>query len=389
MAGRAYIIGAGATKVGEHWDRSLRELAVEALLAAAGDAGVDKRSIEALYVSNMMSGMLQAQEHLGALVATWAGIPGVAACKVEAACGGGGVALHQAHLAIASGFYDCVAVVGVEKMTDALPSDVTAALATAEDQEYVAFTGASFVGLNALLYRLYLDKYRVAQESVAAFAAHCHKMAVANPYAQYRRAVSLSEIMSSPLIADPIRLLECAPVGDGAAALILCSEDYLRRNPRDEVVEVAGSAVVTDVLSVHERRDPLELAGLRRAVEVAARRARIEASDVSVLEVHDAFTILGVLSLEVTGYAARGEGWRLVIEGQLEPGGRIPTNTMGGLKARGHPVGATGVYQVFDLVQQLRGRAGANQVKGAEVGMAQNVGGVSGTVAVNILKRVR
>lgn len=389
MAGKVYVIGAGATKIGEHWERSLRELAAEALFAAVKDAGIDKREIEGIYVGNMMSGELQGQEHLGALVATWAGIPGVAACKVEAACASGGVAFHQAYLAVASGLYDCVAVVGVEKMTDALPSDVTAALATAEDQEYVVFTGTSFVGLNALLYRFYLEKFGVKQESVGSFAVHCHKMAVANPYAQFRRAVSLEEVMSSPLIADPIRLLECAPIGDGAAALILCSENFLKKNPRDEIVEVAGSIVTTDIMSVHERKNPLDAAGFRRAVEAAMRISKVEVDDIDVLEVHDAFTILGVLSLEVTGFARKGEGWRLATEGQLEPGGKIPTNTLGGLKARGHPVGATGVYQLFDVVLQLRGKAGSNQVSGAEVGMAQNFGGVAGTVAVNVLRRVR
>lgn len=389
MGKRVFVIGAGATKVDEHWDKSLRDLAVEALLAAIRDAGIDRREVEALYVGNMMSGQLQGQEHLGALVATWAGLVGVAAFKVEAACASGGAALHQAYLAVASGLYDCVAVVGVEKMTDALPHDVTSALLAAEDQDYVAFTGATFVGLNALVYRLYMSKYGVKQEGIARFAVHCHKMAVNNPYAQYRREVSLEEVMSSPLIADPIRLLECAPVGDGAAALVLCSEDFLKRSPRDEIVEIAGSAVATDILSVHERKDPLAMAGLRRATEAAMKRAGVEASDIDVLEVHDAFTILGVLSLEALGYAPPGKGWQLVSEGELEPGGRIPTNTMGGLKARGHPVGATGVYQVFDVVRQLRGEAGPNQVDGAEVGMTQNLGGVAGTVAVHVLRRVR
>jgi acetyl-CoA C-acetyltransferase len=195
--------------------------------------------------------------------------------------------------------------------------------------------------------------------------------------------------MSSPPIADPIRLLECAPVGDGAAALVLCNEDFLKRSPRDVLVEVAGSAVATDILSVHERRDPLAMAGFRKAAEAAMKRAGIEAKDVDVLEVHDAFTVLGVLTLEALGYAPPGKGWQLVAEGQVEPGGEIPTNTMGGLKARGHPVGGTGVYQVFDIVRQLRGEAGANQVEGAEIGLAQNLGGVAGTVAVHVLRRVR
>ncbi|MEM2592948.1 MAG: thiolase domain-containing protein, partial [Thermofilaceae archaeon] len=180
-----------------------------------------------------------------------------------------------------------------------------------------------------------------------------------------------------------------APVGDGAAALILCSEDFLKRNPHDEIVEVIGSSVATNVLSVHERKDPLDAAAFRRAVEAAMRMSRVEVNDIDVLEVHDAFTILGVLSLEVTGFAPRGEGSRLVVEGELEPGGKIPTNTLGGLKARGHPVGATGVYQILDVVLQLRGKAGPSQVSEAEIGMAQNFGGVAGTIAVNVLKRVR
>lgn len=301
--GRVFIIGAGATRIGEHWGKSLRELAVEALLAAVKDAGIDKHDLKAVYVGNMMSGALQGQEHLGPLISTWAGLAGVAAFKVEAACASGGAALHQAFLAVASGLYDCVAVVGVEKMTDALPHDVTAALATAEDQEYVVFTGATFVGLNAMVYKAYMAKYGVEQGRVAEFAVHCHKMAMANPYAQFRRKVSLEEVMNSPLIADPIRLLECAPVGDGAAALVLCSEDYLRGSPRDELVEVVGSAAATDVFSVHERRDMTTLAASRKAAEAAMKQAGFEPRDIDVLEVHDAFTILGIIALEDLEYA--------------------------------------------------------------------------------------
>lgn len=386
---RVFILGAGATKIGEHWSKSLRELAAEALLAATKDAGIDKREIKALYVGNMMSGELQGQEHLGSLIATWSGMTGIPAFKVEAACASGGAAVHQAFLAVASGAYDCVAVVGVEKMTDALPSDVTAALLTAEDQEYTFFVGATFVALNAMVYRYYLSKYGVKQEHVAQFAVHCHKMAVANPYAQFRREVKLEDVMSSPLIADPIRLLECAPTGDGAAALILCSEKYLNRSSRDELIEIAASTAATDVFSVHERKDLSTMLSFRRAAEEALKRANVEPKCIDVLEAHDAFTILGILTLEELGFAPRGEGWRLVTEGQLAPGGKIPTNTMGGLKARGHPVGATGVYQIFDLFTQLTGKAGSNQIDDAEIGFAGNFGGVAGTTVVHLLRRVR
>ncbi len=388
---KVFVVGLGATPIGEHWELSLRDLMVEASTNAIADAGLSRRDIQAIFVGNMSSGPLQGQEHLGALLATWLGIPGVAACKVEAACASGGMAFHNAYLAVASGLYDCVLAVGVEKMTDALTPEVTLALAMAEDQEYTVFTGASFVGLNALVYRAYMTKYGVRQEDIALFAVHDHKYAVNNPYAQFRRSITLDDVMKSPLIADPIRLLECAPVGDGAAAAVLCSEKFLREKhlEMEKALEVLASASATDILSLHDRDDITSLAATRRAVKKALEIAKVDLKDVDVLEVHDAFTILGVIHLEDLGFAEPGTGWKLVKEGEIEVDGKIPTNTMGGLKARGHPVGATGLYQILDVGLQLRGEAGKNQVDGAELGMAQNVGGVGGTVVVSILKRVK
>ena len=388
---KVFVIGLGATPIGEHWELSLRDLMVEASTSAIADAELSRRDIQAIFVGNMSSGPLQGQEHLGALLATWLGIPGAAACKVEAACASGGMAFHNAYLAVASGLYDCVLAVGVEKMTDALTPEVTLALAMAEDQEYTVFTGASFVGLNALVYRAYMAKYGVRQEDIALFAVHDHKYAVNNPYAQFRRSITLDDVMKSPLIADPIRLLECAPIGDGAAAAVLCSEKFLRekRLEMEKALEVLASASATDILSLHDRDDITSLAATRRAVKKALEIAKVDLRDIDVLEVHDAFTILGVIHLEDLGFAEPGTGWKLVKEGEIEIGGKIPTNTMGGLKARGHPVGATGLYQILDVGLQLRGEAGKNQVDGAELGMAQNVGGVGGTVVVSILKRVK
>uniref|UniRef100_A0A7J3X8M2 Thiolase domain-containing protein n=1 Tax=Thermofilum pendens TaxID=2269 RepID=A0A7J3X8M2_THEPE len=386
---RVFVAGIGATRVGEHWDRSLRDLMREASLKAIQDSGLSKKDIEAVYVGNMSSGFLQGQEHLGSLLATWIGTPGVAAAKVEAACASGGVALHQAYLAVKSGVYDCVLVVGVEKMTDACTGDVTDALIMAEDQEYVAFTGLSFVALNAFVYRYYMKKYGVKQEDIAYFAVHDHQYAANNPLAQYPRPITLDEVMKSPLVADPIRLLESAPIGDGSAALVLCSEEKLKELDKDVHLEIAGSAVATDVFSLHERADPTTLLATVRATRKAFSMASIEPRDVDVLEVHDAFTILGVIHLEDMGFAKKGEGWRLLKEGQLERDGGLPTNTMGGLKARGHPVGATGIYQVYEVALQLRGEAGKNQVPDPEVGVAQSVGGVGGTVAVHVVRRVR
>jgi acetyl-CoA C-acetyltransferase len=386
---RVFIAGVGATRVDEHWDRSLRDLMRESSLKAIQDSGLSKKDIEAIYVGNMSSGFLQGQEHLGSLLATWIGVPGVAAAKVEAACASGGAALHQAYLAVRSGVYDCVLVVGVEKMTDAYTGDVTDALVMAEDQEYVAFTGLSFVALNAFVYRYYMKKYGVRQEDIAYFAVHDHKYAVNNPLAQYPRPITLDEVMKSPLVADPIHLLESAPIGDGSAALVLCSEEKLKALGKDVHLEIAGSAVATDVFSLHERADPTTLLATVKAARKAFSMASIEPKDVDVLEVHDAFTVLGVIHLEDMGFAKKGEGWRLLKEGQLEKDGDLPTNTMGGLKARGHPVGATGIYQVYEITLQLRGEAGKNQVPDPEVGVAQNVGGVGGTVAVHVVRRVR
>jgi acetyl-CoA C-acetyltransferase len=386
---RVFIAGVGATRVDEHWDKSLRDLMRESSLKAIQDSGLSKKDIEAIYVGNMSSGFLQGQEHLGSLLATWIGVPGVAAAKVEAACASGGAALHQAYLAVRSGVYDCVLVVGVEKMTDAYTSDVTDALVMAEDQEYVAFTGLSFVALNAFVYRYYMKKYGVRQEDIAYFAVHDHKYAVNNPLAQYPRPITLDEVMKSPLVADPIHLLESAPIGDGSAALVLCSEEKLKALGKDVHLEIAGSAVATDVFSLHERADPTTILATVKAARKAFSMASIEPKDVDVLEVHDAFTVLGVIHLEDMGFAKKGEGWRLLKEGQLEKDGDLPTNTMGGLKARGHPVGATGIYQVYEIALQLRGEAGKNQVPDPEVGVAQNVGGVGGTVAVHVVRRVR
>jgi acetyl-CoA C-acetyltransferase len=386
---RVFIAGVGATRVDEHWDKSLRDLMRESSLKAIQDSGLSKKDIEAIYVGNMSSGFLQGQEHLGSLLATWIGVPGVAAAKVEAACASGGAALHQAYLAVRSGVYDCVLMVGVEKMTDAYTGDVTDALVMAEDQEYVAFTGLSFVALNAFVYRYYMKKYGVRQEDIAYFAVHDHKYAVNNPLAQYPRPITLDEVMKSPLVADPIHLLESAPIGDGSAALVLCSEEKLKALGKDVHLEIAGSAVATDVFSLHERADPTTLLATVKAARKAFSMASIEPKDVDVLEVHDAFTVLGVIHLEDMGFAKKGEGWRLLKEGQLEKDGDLPTNTMGGLKARGHPVGATGIYQVYEIALQLRGEAGKNQVPDPEVGVAQNVGGVGSTVAVHVVRRVR
>ena len=379
------IIGVGQTKVGEHWDVSLRHLALEALQAAMADAGVAQ--VDALYVGNMLSGELAGQEHLGALVADFAGLRGVEAIKIEAACGSGAAALRMGYVAVAGGLADIVVIVGVEKMTDTLGPDATAALALAADGDYEAAQGVSFVAINALLMQRYMYEYKVRHEDFANFPINAHKNGMNNPYAMFRFPVTAERFASANLICDPVSLLDSSPICDGAAAVVLAPTDVasaLSAAP----VRIAGSAVGTDTLALHDRRDPLVLDGAVLSTRRAYEQAGVGPQDVDLFELHDAFSIMAALSLEAAGFAERGQGVRLALDDEISLEGRIPITTMGGLKARGHPVGATGIYQVVEVVQQLRGLAGANQIPNARVGMAQNIGGSGATVITHILERI-
>jgi len=378
------VLGVGCTKVGEHWKRSLRDLFVEASLRAIEDSGVEE--IDALYVSNMASGPLQHQEHLGAVMADALAVNPIPAVRVEAASASGGVAFHEGVKAVASGMSDFVLVGGVEKMTDRLPPEVASTLIMSEDQEYTAYTGVTNIGLSAILKRLYMDRFDVKPEEIAMLPVIDHENAASNPYAQYPFKTSIERVLNSPMEADPVHLLECSGIGDGAAAVVLgpANESETSDHP---LVTVSASAVATDTLNLTNREDPLTLRAVRRSAEEAYARAKLTPRDVDVLEIHDEVSILGVLSLEDLGFAEKGKGASLAASGAISLSGETPTNTFGGLKARGNPLGATGLYQIVELIWQLRGEAGKNQVDGAEVGLAQNMGGVGSTCAVNILRR--
>ncbi|MGB9777447.1 MAG: thiolase domain-containing protein [Anaerolineae bacterium] len=378
------IIGIGQTKVGEHWEKDLRHLALEALQAAMRDAGVDR--VDALYVGNMLSGELTGQEHVGALVADFAGLRGVEAVKVEAACGSGAAALRLGYVAVAGGLADIVLVVGVEKMTDATGPEATAALAMAADADHEVAHGLTFVALNALLMRRYMYEYGYKKEDFAPFTVNAHANGMNNPYAMFHMKVTPEAYAKARMIADPINLLDSSPVADGAAAVVLAPADWVRGSGQP-VIRIAASAVATDAVALHDRRDPLVLEGAALSAYRAYQQAGVGPEEVDLFELHDAFSIMAALSLEAAGFARRGEGVRLALDGEITLQGRIPVATMGGLKARGHPVGATGVYQVVEVVQQLRGEAGANQVPDARVGMAQNIGGSGATVITHILIR--
>jgi len=376
------IIGIGQTPVGEHWDKSLRHLAYEALRAAMRDASIER--VDALYVGNMLSGEISGQAHLGPLVADFAGLRGVEAVKVEAACASAAAAFRMGLMGVASGFQDVVAVVGVEKMTDDVGSKLTAGLASAADADYETVHGVTFVALNALIMQRYMHEYGLTKADFANFSVNAHANAANNPNAMFRRPISRETFLRAGVVADPITLFDASPMADGAAAVILCPTD-LAREYTDRAIHVAASALATDSLSVHDRKDPLWLQAAEDSARAAYKQAGIGPQDVDFFELHDAFTIMAALSLEACGFAERGQGTRLAVEGEIALDGSIPICTMGGLKARGHPVGATGLYQIVEAALQLRGEAGKNQLPNPRWGMTQNIGGSGATIVTHIL----
>jgi len=375
------IIGVGQTKIDEQWERSIHQIAVEAIRTVLIDAG--REDAGALFVGNMMSGILNSQNNLGPLVSDWAGLK-APAVKVEAACGSGGAALRSGLMAVASGEVDSALVVGVEKMTDRHPHEVTAALATAADADYEVEMGVTFVGLNALIMRRYMHEYGWKHSDFAPFAINAHANAMHNPFARLHKRITLEDFEKSAMIATPINLLDASPIGDGAAALYLVPADSLKGKSH---ILIRASTSATDTIAIHDRYEPLFLAAASRSAKEAYQQAGIGPADIDLFELHDAFTIMSALSLEACGFAGRGQGPRLGLDGNIAISGSIPVMTRGGLKARGHPVGATGVYQVAEVVQQLRGECGETQVADARVGMTQNIGGSGATIVTHILQR--
>lgn len=380
------IVGIGQSEVGEHWDLSVRHIAYNAVSAAMQDAGIE--TADALYLGNMLSGSLLDQEHLATLVADFCGLRGIEAAKIEAACASGAAALRIGYMAVASGLSDVVIVAGVEKMTDTVGRDTTAGLATASDAEYEALHGISFVGLNALLMQRYMYEFDVPMDAFAGFSINAHCNGVNNPNAMFQRPIDLDTYMRAPMIASPINMMDSSPVCDGAAAVVLVpteqASEYTTGHHRG-AVQILASTSANDTLAVHDRKDPLFLEAAYIGSQKAYLQSGMTPDDIDLFELHDAFTIMSALSLEATGFARRGEAWRMATEDQIGLNGRLPISTMGGLKSRGHPVGATGLYQIVEVVQQLAGCAGANQVKDAAIGMAQNIGGSGATIVTHIL----
>lgn len=381
---KAYVTSVGLVPVGDHWGKSILDLSVEAARGALKGAG--KRVPDQIIVGNMFSAVGASQEHLGAMLAGGLGMAGATAYKVEAACSSGGTAFNVGYNLVRSGAIDSALVVGVEKMRDIEPDEVSQALAMAESADYTQFVGATFAALNGLLARYYMEQLNVSREELSSIPVIDHANAVTAPHAQFRKAITPEVVARSAMIADPLRLFDCAPVGDGAAAALIVNDNAAAGSKR-KMVEVLGGKVATNDFSLYERADMLDFRATKEAFKGAVSQAGIAAKKISFAEVHDAFSVVGALSLEAMGFSKRGEGSRDAKAGRYGMDGELPINTFGGLKARGHPVGATGMYQIAESYLQLTDQAGKNQVEGAEYSATQNVGGVDSTSAVHIFGR--
>ena len=376
------VVGIGATKVDEHWDLSLRELAGMAALQALEDAEMNK--VDALLIGNMMSGTANNQQHLGAYMTDWIGMPMNEGVRIEAACSSGASAFRSGLMMVASGDAQSVLVIGVEKMTDVLPHEISSELATAADADWEMDQGISFVGLNALIMQRYMHEYGWEKRDFANFCINAHNNGIHNPHARFQRKIDLNTYLNASEVAPPISIMDASPIGDGAAAAVIVAEETRKQITGQAPIFVIGSTAATDTIAVHDRKNPLWLLAAETTAKQAYQQAGITPADIDFFEVHDAFSIMAALSLEACGFAEKGQGVRVALEGDIFPEGRIPIATRGGLKARGHPVGATGMYQIVEAVQQLRGEAGKNQIPGALLGMTQNIGGSGSNIITHL-----
>ncbi len=379
------IIGAARTKFGEHWNESFRDLIGQAGLGALESSGLQGKDIQAIYGGTMAPGRFIGQEHIGALIADQLGLNPIPATRFEAACASGGVALRNAYIAVASGLYDVVAVGGVEKMTEVSVEEAGFALGGAGDQETELFHGATFPALYALMARKHMQEFGTTEEQMAAASVKNHYNGMLNPYSQFHREIKIEDVMRSGYVATPLKLLDCSPISDGAAAVILC-ETKKAKKISENAVEILASTQASDTLALTGRKTLTELMATRVAAKQAFADAKLKPKDIELAEVHDCFSIAELLAIEDIGFFKKGEGGKATEDGRTKLSGEIPINTSGGLKM-GHPVGATGVKQAVEIFAQLNGKAEKRQIKGAEVGLTHNVGGSGATAVVHIYRK--
>ncbi|MEM0090000.1 MAG: thiolase domain-containing protein [Nitrososphaerota archaeon] len=382
------VVGIGMTKFGERWDKQLRDLFVEAANEALKDASMGKDEVQALFVGNFSAGSFVGQEHVAPLLADYLSLKSKPAFRIENACASSGMAFNLACMAIASGIYDIVMVGGVEKMTDISVSEATSVYAKAMDAEWESFFGLTLPAAFALIARRHMVQYGTKPEQLAMVSVKNHRNATKNPLAQFQFEITVERVLTSPIVSDPLHVLDCSPITDGAAAIVLCSAE-LAKKYTDTPIYVLGFGAASDSIALHDRPDITTFSATVKASRQAYKMAGIEPKNINVAELHDSFTIAEIISYEDLGFCEKGKGGLMIEEGETEIGGRIPVNPSGGLKARGNPIGATGAAQIVEIVQQLRGEAGKRQVSDAEIGMTQNIGGSGSTCVVHIFGRQR
>lgn len=385
LSENVFVIGAGETKYGELWEKSLRDLAVEAGLKAIENAGIYSRDVQILYGSNSLAGIINGQENIGSLIADFSGIASgnIPAVRIEASSASGGAAVREAYLAIRSGEYDVAVVGGVEKMTDIFGNEVLDMMSSLLDREWEAFFGATPAALAAISARKYMKDFNVKKEALAMMSVNDHANASLNPNSHFKNKITLDQALNATSVAEPLNLMDCSPVTDGASAIVLASESFLKKNKLNGM-RILASAISQDYLALHSRNSIYRLDSTRIAADEAFKRSGLKREDMSFVELHDSYSIYGLMELEDLGFAKKGEADRLVEE-DIKLGGRLPVNPSGGLKAKGNPLGATGVGQFVEAFLQLNGKADKRQVKDARYGLLQNMAGTGSTSVVHIV----
>jgi acetyl-CoA C-acetyltransferase len=378
------IIGAGKTPFGAFADRDLRSLAVAAGNKALENAGVGPRAIESFYLGNFAGPEFTTQNHLAPYISTALGMTGIPSTRFEAACASSGAAFFQAYMGVASGIYDIVMVVGVEKMTCQPTPRVTEILSGAGDCSTEVKAGSTFPSLFAMIARRHMHDFGTTRAHLSAVAVKNHENGALNPDAQMRKVITLEQAMNARPIAEPLNLYDCSLISDGAAAVVLCAADRAR-DFSSQPVKILAVAQASDYVALDEKPDITTFAAVRGAAQKAYKIAGLNPRDIQFAELHDCFTIAEIVAMEDLGFVERGSGGFFTAEGETRRDGAMPINASGGLKSKGHPVGATGVAQLCDLVQQIRGEAGDRQLKRHSIGLAQNLGGSGATCVVTIL----
>jgi acetyl-CoA C-acetyltransferase len=381
---KVVVMGVGMTRLDQHFDKGIKELYKEAVLKALEDSG--NPTVDHIYVSNAYADLVCDQADLGSILLDYCGAGCSPITQIGGACGAGGCAISEGFRAVSSGQSDIVLIAGVEKVSDVVTKEATSITSLCEDQEYEASNGLTIAGVNAMAARSYMQKYSATREQLALFAVQMHKNAVKNPYAFLPFEVTTDKVIESFPIADPLTFLDSSPLCDGSAAVVIGSFDAAHKFT-DSLVEIAGVGQSSDSVAVHERDSLLTMKSTVEAAEKAYEIAKVKPTDVDVCEIHDAYTITGFIGLEDLSLVERGKAGIAVEEGTIAKDGKIPTNPSGGLKARGNPIGATGIYQIAEIALQLRGEAEGMQVEGAEIGLTHNVSGFGSTAVVGILRR--